>query len=583
MAYPRPLALVFVAACSAPADTGPVAPPPAGLTVVDLAPEVGVQGALPDTVYHGRACLAADFDGDERTDLWVGNPGDDSYVMLADASYQFSPGYFLEGGVIAWAGAAADYDDDGDTDVFVAAGGNEQPDFSFLLENTTIDGGVPGAFGFRDATASAGVAGTIDPETGELWPIRAAGGAWGDVDLDGDLDLFVSVNKLDSPEGGPEEGRNLLYRNDGGGVFTEIGKQAGLDAGARRPTRHSALFDADNDGDLDLYENNYKEPNVFWRNRMADDGVMRFEDATTEWGLPGERLDYPSDSYAAAGVDFNNDGWTDLIVFAKGDDPGRDTPYPPGHALFLNTGGLGRVGFVNVAQAAGINDELDTEYGVMGCQAADLDADGVPDVYVGNGAPVSSSPDFFFLSEGTAELTIDGLGTLSYPTYVSGTYLIDFPADMPPALVYAHPYPYHTHGQCAADFDGDGYYELFVTNGGPAFSEHAEPDRLFDFVFGVTPPAIRVRLEGDGVRVNRDAIGAAITVRWTDGGGAARATRGLVQAGTSFSAQNDRVLTLGMPGVQRVDALEVVWPDGTTQQVDGPYPTTPTEVVVITR
>jgi hypothetical protein len=38
-----------------------------------------------------------------------------------------------------------------------------------------------------------------------------------------------------------------------------------------------------------------------------------------------------------------------------------------------------------------------------------------------------------------------------------------------------------------------------------------------------------------------------------------------------------------MPGVQRVDALEVVWPDGTTQQVDGPYPTTPTEVVVITR
>ena len=51
--------------------------------------------------------------------------------------------------------------------------------------------------------------------------------------------------------------------------------------------------------------------------------------------LPGERLDYPNDSYAGAAVDFNNDGWTDLMVFAKGDDPGRDTaefvkvPRPP--------------------------------------------------------------------------------------------------------------------------------------------------------------------------------------------------------------------------------------------------------------
>jgi hypothetical protein len=551
------------------------------ITVVDLAPTVGAQGAEPGTVYRGRACNAADYNDDGALDLWVGNPGDPSYLLLGgtqDGVTSFDPAFWWDqGGTLAWAASSADYDNDGDVDVFVSVGGNEGVGTNLLLENTLDEG----SFGFREVASAMGVARAQYPGAPDGLELRNAGGAWADVENDGDLDLFVSVNIQAAPSG-PRQGENLLYRNDGD-HFTEITREVGLSA-PPLPTRHSTWLDADNDGDVDLYENNFEAPNRMWRNMLVEEGNLRFTDVTAEWARDGERLDYPWDSFASAAADLNNDGWTDLIVFAKGWDPGVDSPYEPGHALFMNTGALGVIGFVNVAEPSGVNAALDDTYGVMGCQVADLDADGVPDIYVGNGNPEGGSPDALMLSRSTGEVEIDGAGVITFPIYTDASELIDFPADMPNELVYAHPYPYHTHGVCAGDFDADGYPELFVANGGPALSEHAEPDRLFDFIHSAPPAAVRVRLRGDGEHVSLDAVQSSVRITWSMRDGSTQATRAIVQAGSAFSAQNDNTLFLAMPGVARITAVEVVWSDGTTQSIDPALvPVDPHEVLEVTR
>ncbi len=572
--------------------------------------DVGLQTRFQDLFggHHkrGRALVAADFNLDGRVDFYSGNPGDESFVLenrvRPDGGAIFVVAQVLLVDELAWGAAAADYDNDGDYDLLVTAGGNEGEGFNYLFRNLWIESG---SLAFVDVTDQAGVKGPIPPGESEPVVARNANAVWGDYDRDGDVDVFVSVNgqappPSDQGEGatpvpgsddcgaaapppsrgtdlvdvgrprhqeGWQEGRNTLWSNNDDGTFTDVTEAAGLGS-TFRPTRHSTWFDADNDGDLDLYENNFGDFNVLWRNLLAETGSAVFEDATADLSLPGENLQYPNGSFVSCSADFNQDGWEDLIVFKRG--LLEQEFYPGGHVLFLNQAGAG---FYNAAEIADLNHPYQPDEGVMGAMIGDVNADGVPDVYVGNGGVPHGQHDQLYLSDSL-------LG--APPHYRNRSDAIDFPAAQRPGVIYP-PYPYRTHGTAFVDVDNDGILEIAVSNGGPAAKsdEVREPNRLFKL--GLINPAdyLKIRPVGDGTAVSRDAIGTRLALTVSQGGGAPWTLYRTLFAGSCFSAQNGFQLHFYLAGADTIHQLAITWPDGQTQIVDQGL--TPNSAIVVER
>ncbi len=173
-----------------------------------------------------------------------------------------------------------------------------------------------------------------------------------DYDGDGDLDIYV-VNMKGTP--------NPLYRNDGGGVFTDVATEAGV---ADAYNGHGGCFgDYDNDGNLDLYvanwDDNTHDPNLLFRNN----GNRTFTDVTEGAGL-SER---PADSHGAIFMDYDNDGYLDIFVPSSYESS----------ILYHNNDGET---FTDVATEVGI----DAVRRIHGMDSADYDNDGDLDIYVGD-------------------------------------------------------------------------------------------------------------------------------------------------------------------------------------------------------
>ncbi len=562
------------------------------LSMGDLGLSSGYQDTFGGTHKRGRATIAADFDLDGRVDIFAGNPGDTSMILRnvsGPTGPRFVPVQELTDNEQAWGGVAFDYDNDGDYDLFISIGGNEGIGHDYLFHNDFLETGV---LVFRDVTDTAGVAGPIAP--GRTDPLRTASGnaVVSDYDLDGDGDIFVST--IIKPQSRPElKGRNTLWRNNDDGTFTDVTDVAGL-GGTAEKTRHSTFFDFDNDGDFDLYENNFVGPNYIWRNMLKETGTATFEDATVELTLPGEDMQFPLRSFVSAVADFNNDGWEDLMVWMRGDvepvgpdglgaeecsgpdrphappvyplpsapvrersQQGPTSPYDPGHALFINQEGQG---FINVAHDIGVNNFYQDDNGVMGAQVGDLNGDGTPDIFTGNGGPTSGQFDQLLLSQG---------GPLEPLAFVDATPLIDYPAAERPGIGYPT-YPYRTHGTAIVDIDGDGLPELVVSNGGPTGEPDSvrEPNRLFKAEFDTPPGVFSARVVGNGTSVSKDAIGARLTLRVRRSSDGARwLLRRTLTAGSAFSAQNGFWLSFALGDGDTLEGLEVKWPDGTVDLV----------------
>ncbi len=534
------------------------------VTVRDVGLLTGFQDHFDGRHRRGRALVAADFDLDGRTDFYVGNPKDECFVMrnvpAADGSPRFEVVQVLVVGEHAWGAASADYDNDGDYDLFVTVGGNEGHGFDHLFRNMLIESG--GQLSFTDVTEQAGVKGPIRFGTQNAFPASSAGAVWADVDRDADVDLFVNVNRVPNPNM-PENmlGRNVLWRNNGDGTFSDVTVAAGIGS-TKSGTRHSTFFDIDNDGDLDLFESNHYFPNVLWKNLLVETGRVRFEDVTAEQSLPGDDLRLPIQTFASASRDFNNDGWQDLMLFfRKVFDLEPDT-YGFGHALFLNMQGQG---FRNVAEEAGINDLPlpDAQLGVMGCQVGDLNADGLPDLFFGNGGPSSGWANQLLMSNGLVG---------DVPRYLDRSDLIDFPAPQhPQAPPNSYPtYPYRTHGTSMVDLDEDGQLELAIVNGGRFVDSDIvrEPNRLLRFLWNEPRNYFRVQPQGDGVTVSRDAIGTRLKLTVSEGGDQPRVLWKTLFGGSAFSAQNPFSVYFGLGNADTIESLEVMWPDGRTDVYD---------------
>ncbi|MDY0060414.1 MAG: FG-GAP-like repeat-containing protein [Myxococcota bacterium] len=508
-------------------------PPPApaslaeagGLRFTDVAPLLGL-----DFAGRGRAAAIADLDEDGLPDLLVGFLEEISRLHLArDSGLKYqeaTAGSGLEFFDSAYGLAAADVDDDGDTDLFVARGGfqtgrlGRDADLLFLNE---------GQGRFVDATATAGLG---DPAAGFA-------GVFADFDRDGRLDLFV-VN-----HGAPCQ----LYRGLGQGRFAPLGEGHGI-AGAG-PAISAVAADFDDDGDPDLFVALNGEPNLLYRNDTPPPGAPGRADPTG--GLRFQEVGFAarvalSGGFGSTVADFDRDGRLDLFVANLNNWNGGDqfSPGDPSY-LFLNRGDLR---FEEVATAAG----LGYVGGASAPVAADLDGDGWVDLYLGTGGPEPrrDEPDLLYRNLGPA--TPGGPPRFVEVGRAAGVHRASLSG----------------RGATCGDLDRDGDLDLFVPSGTHLASilGHSVLWR------NDTPQGHRLQLRLVGTRSNRSALGARLVARIGE-----RVLVEEVLGNTGFGGTRSLELHLGLGEHAALDELTVRWPSGETTRIAAPLLDRPVRLV----
>ena len=244
----------------------------------------------------------------------------------------------------------ADYNNDGCMDILVLRGGWEFPHRKSLLRNN-CDGT------FTDVTAASGLGITVTAT-------QAA--AWADVDNDGYLDIFIAN------EGAPAQ----LFHNKGNGTFEEIGKSAGIDETAF--SKGVAAADYDGDGFMDFYVTHQHGANSLFHNN----GNRTFTEVGRQAGVQA-----PSFSFATWFFDYDNDGWPDLYVSgyltAVPESLKTYAGLPPNAETLKLYRNKHDGTFEDVTARVG----LDKVYMPMGSNFGDVDNDGYLDIYLGVGQP----------------------------------------------------------------------------------------------------------------------------------------------------------------------------------------------------
>ncbi len=453
-----------------------------------------------------------DFDGDGLLDVVVSSWRPDAPLALmrnlGDGRFEDQLARSgLEGIVGGLNLAPADYDNDGDLDLLVLRGawlGAHGHLPNSLLRND-------GDWRFTDVTFDAGMG--ARPQ-----PTQVA--TWADIDNDGDLDVFV-CNEASARDPAPSQ----LWRGDGDGRFVDIAAAAGVTND--RFCKGASWGDIDNDGDPDLYISNLGAHNRLLRNDTEGERV-RFVDISSAAGVIEPIASFPTWFW-----DYDNDGNLDLFVAAYEADA-ADTgdahlglPSPAAtHRLYR---GDGRGGFTDVTARAGLTRPTS----VMGSSFADVDNDGLLDMYLGTGAP-----PFDMLMPNQLLRGAPG-GAFEDVTYAAGLGHLQ-----------------KGHGVAFADLDHDGDLDVFEQLGG-AYPGDDFADSLYE-----NPgfPGRRwISLELVGTRSNRAAIGARVHLRVRDADGGERSIHRHVTTGGSFGASPRRV-HIGLGEASAIESLELRWP-----------------------
>ncbi|MGH9837864.1 MAG: CRTAC1 family protein [Blastocatellia bacterium] len=489
--------------------------------------------------------------------------------------------------------ALFDYDRDGDLDLFLVQG---MP----LEEKKKAGDWKPGHRLFRNELIPSGKLRLTD--VSERAGVNAVsygmGVAVGDVDNDGDLDLFVS-----------NFGPNQFFRNNGNGTFSEIAREAGVDD--PRWSTSAAFLDYDRDGDLDLYVANYvdftlrghkrctaptgeqdyctpaayrPQPDRLYRN----EGNGKFKDVTESAGI-GAAV---GPGLGVTCADFNGDGWSD--IFVANDGAANLLWINQKDGTFAENGLLAGVAFAMTGLArAG-----------MGAAAADFDNDGDQDLLVtnltregntlfrnltqqGRRGDFQDESDAFNITRYSFLSTGFGVGWFDYD---NDGWLDLFAANGAVTIIPAlkgSPHPFHqpnqlfhnegesagfrevtatagpalqlsevSRGAAFGDVDNDGDIDLLVANNnGPA--------RLFLNETGARRHWLTVRLEG--VKDNRLGLGAQVAVL-------RKAQKPLWRRahtdGSYLSASDPRV-HFGLGAAAEIEAVIVQWPGGEKESWSG--------------
>jgi len=475
-----------------------------------------------------------------------------------------------------------DHDGDGDLDLYIANG---------ATFDTYRDRTGPGNELYRNQGDGTFAEITRQADVGDAgW---AGGVAVGDIDNDGDPDLYIS-----------NYGANILYRNSRGDPYADITAPAGVAGDAY--SAGAAFFDYDNDGDLDLYLANYIDFDIdfiptgadagIWRGLEVmygprglvgaadalyrNDGDSRFADLTQEAGV--------SDHYKRYGFtplfsDFDLDGDSDLFV---ANDAGPN--------LYYRNQGDGTFREEAVEAVLAFSESGDAQ-ACMGAASADYDNDGDFDLYVTNFAldynTLYQNDGEGIFKDATAQ------AGLIYPTWSFvgwGTGFADFDNDSYQDLFIAngHVYPQVEELERGASYGQKNQLLLNQGNGrfkeidaGPGLvvekssrgSAFADFDNDGDLDIAIhnldsTPSLLRNDTQNnnhwlivhiEGTESNRDGIGALIRIETATGIQVRE-----IRAGSSFLAQDDIRAHFGLGQHQMVNRLEVHWPSGQIDTTD---------------
>ena len=418
--------------------------------------------------------------------------------------------------------AVADFDNDGNLDLFVTGYGSNA-----LYRNK-------GDCTFEDVTDKAGVRG------GGF----STGAAWADYDRDGNVDLFVSryvhVDMNDLPafgstkfcqfkgvpvQCGPwgmEGETDLLFHNRGDGTFEEVSKKAGVDDPQKYYGLGASWGDYDNDGWPDLFVADDTTPNHLYHNNH--DGTFTDDAMVAGVAMNGEGQ--ALGSMGAAWGDYDHSGRLSVFVTEFADQP---------NTLYHN---LGARGFEDVAMQSHLGQPSLPFLG-WGTTFFDMDNDGWLDLFVACGHVYPQMDN----ARGSAAYAQP---MLLHRNLHNGT----FEEVSKPAGLAGMPLK-SRRGAAFGDIANNGNIDIVVLNVG-------EPPSLLLNTNKIANHRVLFRLVG--TKSNRAAIGARVTIH---AGGITQFDE--VRGGSSYLSQNDLRLHFGLGSASKIDLVEVRWPNGKTE------------------
>jgi hypothetical protein len=531
------LTAIWTALCAAGMLLAPAAVETQGLQFVDIARPAGIafthtNGASPDkhlVETMGSGGLFFDYDNDGWMDIFLvdgGSLADPAVAKRArhrlfhnrgdgtfDDASERSGIRHREYGMGACAG---DYDGDGRVDLYITNFG----------PNTLYRNAGNGAF--TDVTSTARVG---DPK----W---SAGCAFADLDRDGDLDLwvtnYVAADRSRSPFCGDSGTRfychplkydplsNTLYRNDGGGRFTDVSAASGVGA-LKSNGMGVVVADFNEDGWPDVFVANDSLPNFLFRNNRN----LQFTETALAAGVAVATDGMPRAGMGIDTGDYDADGRMDLVV--------TNLDFQM-HTLYR---GLGNGLFGNATTESGIGFPTLPFVG-FGVAFLDFDNDTQLDIATVNGHVLDNASQYRAGSTYQQRKLLFRNTSLRRFTEIGRTTGAAFAAERV------------GRGLATGDIDNDGDLDLLVTNNGQA-AELLRND-------GGSGNALLVRLRGS--RGNSMGVGARIRVTT-----AARTQLRDVKAGSSYLSQNDLRAHFGLGSATTVDRIEVQWPTGESDTI----------------
>ena len=484
---------------------------------------------------NGSGVAVLDFDGDGRLDLYFAstrelpldlptksrgnrlfkNLGDGTFADVTEAAGVGFRGF--NHGV-----TVGDFDNNGYPDLYLSnLGGN-------VLYLNRGDGT------YRDAGRGSG-AGC------GLW---CSGAAPLDYDRDGDLDLYVTCYGQYHPEetrsdcGDPSKGvrtycspksitpeRHFLLRNRGDATFEDVTEAAGI---LRKDGRGLGVvaIDVNRDGLIDLYVANDLSPHFLFLNK----GDGTFEDVSESSGASASACGLFQAGMGVDAEDVDGDGLPELFATHFREDY---------NTLYKNIDG--RL-FQDISSWAGIVRDSSPNVG-WGCGLADLDNDGWPDILVANGH-VDDNLDQLGLNVPQAEPTV------LWRNRGNGKFRRAL--DAGPFFASSHV----ARGAAFGDLDDDGDLDVVVSR----MDDHPA------VLLNESTPAAWVRLDLRAGRPGRPAVGAAVEVHLEGG----RTIHRQLKGGGSYLSSNDPRLLIGLGKAERIERIDIRWPNGERSSIDGP-------------